>query len=859
MISKANEHVLVVLNKLVTDGKDSVTTQMVADKLGLSRSVTSHYLTTLLADNRVTKIEGRPVRWTLSKADTESTGAFSEYIGAKGSQVKNIIQCEAAVRYPNGGLNILITGESGVGKSYLAKNIVKFAKKTQVIAQRAPFIVLNCADYANNPELLSSVLFGYTRGAFTGATNERQGLLKEADGGFLFLDEVHRLSGENQEKLFSFMDTGQFRPLGENVKTVSSRVRFIFATTEDPNKILLTTFTRRVPVSIQLSAFHERPLNERLAIVKSLFIAEARRSERRLEIDPQVLAKLVMFHSPGNIGKLKNIIKVACARAFNEQYQKSNIIISINHLSNIATTQQKQLHFETATVINPDTELLLTTSTHDVLNYLIKSLINGDSLQVLINQLHAFYQQHHRQLIQLKQQEILLYNEYYYRFNQIIRQQFGIKIDDSLILVLFKSYLDLDIITDEVYQNIIKVVNQEIPRSWHIAQSFCKYLSSLTPQQQVSQQVLIAIVLSELVDEDIVLKGLMVAHGKATATSIQSVVNQLAGNYIFDAIDMPIDTSIEKIIAVTNKLVKATDTTNGFILLVDMGSLNQLYTAIKNNLTGELLVINNLTTAIALDVGLKMQQGLQFKQIAKAAQTDYEIKSRYYAGFSQNSNIIISCMSGLGISKKIKELMLPFLPKSLSVITLDYALLQKNIRENDSEYFKETLFVMTTTNLTTDFAIPNMNIYDILDKNGRKSFWQLFKHKIDEETFQALNTELLRFFSIEGVGERLSFLNPKVVIKEVETVIYKYENFYQLNLDGKVKLNLYMHIALMIERLMISTRTGDHPNAQVKQTKEIQEFFSVSRGIFQPVSLKYNISVNDYELSLLYELFSYLF
>lgn len=431
--------------------------------------------------------------------------------------------------------------------------------------------------------------------------------------------------------------------------------------------------------------------------------------------------------------------------------------------------------------------------------------------------------------------------------------------DASLITVLFKSYFDLDIIDKDIRQKSIDIVSQEIPRSWHVAQIFCKYLRSLNRQQRISQAVLVAIILSELVDEDIILKGLMVAHGKATATSIQSVVNQLCKNYVFDAIDMPIDTSIEKIIAVTNKLVKSVDTTNGFILLVDMGSLNQLYTAIKNNLTGELLVVNNLTTAIGLDIGLKIQQKLSFKQIAQAAQTDYKIQSRYYAGFSQNSNIIISCMSGLGISKKIKEVMLPYLPKTLSIITLDYALLQKNIQENDSGYFKETLFVMTTTNLTTDFAIPNINIYDILDKDGQQLFWQLFKHKIDDETFAALNTELLRFFSIEGVGERLSFLNPQVVIKEVETVIYKYENYYQLNLDGKVKLNLYMHIALMIERLMVGARNGGQPAIRLEQNKEMKEFFSVSQGIFQPISLKYNISVNDYELSLLYELFRYLF
>lgn len=67
---------------------------------------------------------------------------------------------------------------------------------------------------ANNPELLSSTLFGYRKGAFTGATQNKTGLLTQANGGMLFLDEVYRISFAKQEKLFRFMDTGEFQVVG---------------------------------------------------------------------------------------------------------------------------------------------------------------------------------------------------------------------------------------------------------------------------------------------------------------------------------------------------------------------------------------------------------------------------------------------------------------------------------------------------------------------------------------------------------------------------------------------------------------------------------------------------------------------
>ncbi|MGL5415136.1 MAG: sigma 54-interacting transcriptional regulator [Clostridium sp.] len=126
-------------------------------------------------------------------------------------------QCKAAAVYQK-GLPITLTGNSGVGKSYIAKIIHEYTIYKKCIAEDAPFITFNCADYANNRELLSANLFGYKKGAFTGADKESIGLIEAANNGYLFLDEVHRLSPEGQEKLFLFLDQGKFRRIGETNK-----------------------------------------------------------------------------------------------------------------------------------------------------------------------------------------------------------------------------------------------------------------------------------------------------------------------------------------------------------------------------------------------------------------------------------------------------------------------------------------------------------------------------------------------------------------------------------------------------------------------------------------------------------------
>ncbi|WP_244287701.1 sigma 54-interacting transcriptional regulator [Lacrimispora celerecrescens] len=127
---------------------------------------------------------------------------FDKIIGSDGSLKNQISKAKAAVMYPPKGLHTLLYGPSGVGKSFLAELMHDFAVKTDNFQKEAPYFEFNCADYADNPQLLLAQLFGYTKGAFTGATDHKKGIVELCDGGILFLDEVHRLPAEGQEILF---------------------------------------------------------------------------------------------------------------------------------------------------------------------------------------------------------------------------------------------------------------------------------------------------------------------------------------------------------------------------------------------------------------------------------------------------------------------------------------------------------------------------------------------------------------------------------------------------------------------------------------------------------------------------------
>lgn len=317
---------------------------------------------------------------------------------------------------------------------------------------------------------------------------------------------------------------------------------------------------------------------------------------------------------------------------------------------------------------------------------------------------------------------------------------------------------------------------------------------------------------------------------------------------------MPIESNVLEVVQLTKRFVNNQVNTNGLILIVDMGSLNQIYTKIKSDLKGELLILNNLTTSIALDIGLKMTNNVPFNQISEDAVGKYSVNVQYFEGFSPKKNIIISCMSGLGISNKLKDIFSEYLSgDTIEVFVKEYRELRELISQNDEKFFDNTKLVITTSDLPKSFLIPNINIYDILEGEESDRFEQIFQDELTHQEYVELIQELVKFFSIEGVVSRLNFLNPAIVISEVETAISKYENYYRFTLNGRIKLNLYMHTALMMERLFLSrTEKSEEPTHELSPTEE--EFYYVSRSIFQPLEMKYNLKVNAYELSLLYEL-----
>jgi DNA-binding NtrC family response regulator len=213
---------------------------------------------------------------------------------------------ERLARYPT---TALITGESGTGKELVARAVHNLSP-----LHDRPFIVCNCTTLA--PTLLESELFGYVRGAFTGADRDRKGLFEAAHGGTIFLDEIGELPLGVQVKLLRVLENREIKRIG-SPEPLRVDIRVIAATNRIlPNMVSEGTFRDDLYYRLNVGAIHLAPLRERAEDIEPLVghftaICNEKLGRSIAGVSPQVLGILMRYQWPGNVRELANVIERA--------------------------------------------------------------------------------------------------------------------------------------------------------------------------------------------------------------------------------------------------------------------------------------------------------------------------------------------------------------------------------------------------------------------------------------------------------------------------------------------------------------------------------------------------------------------
>ena len=267
-----------------------------------------HYITKPINFDELNLIIKQALNFSsLEKEVKQFKEIFSIDIIAESPQMKRIVRHIESIAPSD--VTVLITGESGVGKEVVAKLIHKKSKR-----KNKPFVAINCG--AIPKELLESELFGYVKGAFTGASSNKKGLIEEANGGTLFLDEIGELPIDLQVKLLRVLQENEIRPIGSN-KSKEINVRFIAATNKNLEEMVKKgLFRKDLFYRLNVIPIHIPPLRERKEDIVPLakyFIKKfcLKYNVPEKELTKNAIQQLLNYNWDGNVRELEHMIERA--------------------------------------------------------------------------------------------------------------------------------------------------------------------------------------------------------------------------------------------------------------------------------------------------------------------------------------------------------------------------------------------------------------------------------------------------------------------------------------------------------------------------------------------------------------------
>ncbi|MBP2642985.1 MAG: sigma-54 factor, interaction protein [Firmicutes bacterium] len=880
-------------------GRIGIDAGEISERLGILKNNVSMELNVLFKQGKVIKLKGRPVLYFDKKVIETLTGKmlgdeplevaclediigerlptpsqcpFDFLIGAQESLKKQIEQAKAAVLYPPNGLHTLIVGQTGVGKTLFANMMYQYGKHVKRFDETAPFVIFNCADYYTNSQLLMSHLFGHSKGAFTGADTEKKGVVEAADGGILFLDEIHRLPPEGQEMIFYFMDTGTFNKLGETERRRRANVLLIGATTEEDTSSLIKTFIRRIPNVITIPPLAERSLRERVDIIKFLLSNEVHRVNKPVKISSEAFKALLGSIAYGNIGQLKSNIQLVCAKAFLNAIDNDKVIeidfktlpdhvkggllaISANRRESVELAKylddkivlipqgQKvldedsdyELPFNLYKTIEDKVTLLkdegideelIKKFIYDDINLNIKSFYNR--FNSLMSERQRILKVVDKRLLEMAEEiQQLASNRLNRKYNERFLYAFSLHL--SAFFKRINSgqvfhYTKIESIITE-YPNEFKValeIKGKIEERYgiDIPQGELEYFTLLLGSvHETKQGGTVAIIVA--------------AHGNTTASSMVEVTQKLLQCSNIAAINMPLEVSPKDVLEKVILKAREMDNGKGVLLLVDMGSLVNFGSMIMEKCQIKVKTVDMVSTPLVLEAARRASfMGMELDDIYSSLTKfkGYEGSVEKAKQYNHEHGVIVTiCTSGEGTAVKLKELVEEILTNLIDDQVEVVPVGIYNLQENLAIIQKQHKIIAAVGVVNPKIDVPFIPLEALIDGRGEESLRAVINTSftVIKETKNIVGRNICQ----DALRQFLTYLNPEKVISVLFDFTSVLEESLKREFSNSMKIKLIIHVGCALERMVI--KEGLVFRGQRESSEETLRCIRKAAGVFR--------------------------
>ena len=842
-----------------------VTTREISKQLNISRNLCSHYLNEMVKEKELIKISTRPVSFLHRKIverlyrihleenvylnfyelsqclGISKKDIFDSYIGAHSGLSYQVNKCKVSVGYPDKGLPILIYGEKGTGKHKLAELVGKYALEKGYSDSETEFIDAGSLD--NNYETL-----------------ELSGFSSEKKKRIICIENVEKVSCS---QLIRILEKAECKIiLTANISHDSGEVEYL---------------VKQIPLAIEIPSLLERSDEDKKELLLYFMKREALKIKSDILIDVRAMELLIQYYYSRNIDELRDIVMTCCANAFVRKTETEEVQICIYDLPEKVVAESYKFYLET------EPSVMMNIKNYKVSHYI-------DEFQNYCKQVYEKYIQMEKVLdAEEKVEELwkiteefcdyLTYKNCYSNkkieaFKKVVSgildsmtERYGISFPTEFELLFAKCvYVQSELMGREknYYESDLKRCLEELSDKHEAEQLLVEELkdnieSYLGVKASNMNQLFVLLNLIQFNREPGwgKTRGVIICHGSATASSMAEIVNKVLGLRIFEAIDMPINVSPAEIIQRLKKYMKYIKKPRELIILVDMGSLEELHSCLSDVKGLKAIIINNVSTRMAMDAGSKIRASVSLDKIAEAVCCENRSTYRLVDNTIPQKAILFCSETGIGAAKRMSELFAASLPKKLNIefLSVDYrnVLEPKSLQAIFDKY--EVLFVVGTQ----DPKNPNIcyvSMEDVIGFNHMERVFSVLGQFLSKEELSVFKKSLVKEFSLQNVIQNLTILDAEVLIGMVNDGIEKLQKKMGRNFSDRIRISLNVHICCLVERLIRKEALDKFDNEEI-WSEEFTLFTSAVRDSFQNISLHYNVEIPLGEIAYIKNYFDY--
>lgn len=860
---------------------DDFSTNAVSDSTNVSRSLASLHLNELFKNNELIKVSSRPVYFfhkeTLENKfsifltkneyldmeelykdlDTSEilNQDFNKLIGKNGSMKIVIDKIKSSIFYPPHGLPLLITGNRGVGKKKIINSINDFVKRENLILEKN----INVLSINDNSNLLKSLILGDKGYIENNKIYSEELNINERE--LLIVSNAEKLNEADQNIISTLLEKNSFYRIGSKT-AYDLKLQIIMVGNKYDAHNFDRGFTESFPVAVNIPDFIDRYYQEREQIVIEFLKEESLRMQKKIFISKTSLKLLADYDYPENLNGVKNNVKKLCATANLIDEEISEISLNLyqlpEHILKNSTLEDefdnteaeyidvlKYKEIDESIEIIKLYEMLLAEYRESFNNGSISTNTVIDMAETIRNASNKKETEGSKSRNNRRPLQDLIYKT----ITQIFTQ-YNLSMSNSIILF----------ITENI--NIAKQYNSRLS-NWESKHSndLQSFLESLS--KEYSDESYILEVITQTINKKLELQlnkmskiillitiiknnneatkrrnlGVILCHGYSTASSIADAANTLLDSYVFDAYDMPLDTSSEEIAQLLKQYINKSSIKSDVMLLVDMGSLEEIDKYLTDITSKNIGIINNVSTRVALDVGMKIIQNNSIEEIIESCEINNHNRAKIIKNKVKKDIIIFISDNGLHMSERVRRLFVKSLPKPINVdiISLEYESVETYLKNSDDNI----LFVSGT-------FIPNQRNVEYIPIEDMVTSTTLIqsklRHYLTATEMGIFKKNLIKNFSLQSIVSSLTILEPNILLDYVIDTIEKLENKLQLTIGGQTKLGMYIHTSCLIERLVTKESILSAENIEEFKIKE-EKFISSVNESFQDICEHYRVEI----------------